>query len=85
MSANVFLNLLKRVSRNEFIKLKNTGARMLVSMYHRTLKIRWNYIFGVVAIYMQRCYGRRFITLTISGLLILMHEVISLSGATYDK
>ena len=44
MSANVFLNLLKRVFRNELIKLKNTGARMLVYMYHRTLKILWNHI-----------------------------------------
>ena len=47
---NVFIELRKRdkrrgfrsilsLFRNEFNKLNNTGARMLVSIYHMTLKL----------------------------------------------
>ena len=39
MSAHVFLNLLnKSLFLNEFNKFNNTGARMLDSSYHMTLK-----------------------------------------------
>ena len=33
--------------RNEFKKFNDTGARMLDSIYHKTLKILKNCIFGV--------------------------------------
>ena len=33
--------------RKEFNKLNNTGARMLDSIYHMTLKVLKNHIFGV--------------------------------------
>ena len=33
--------------RNEFNKFNNTGAQMLDSIYHMTLKLFWNHIFGV--------------------------------------
>ena len=46
MSANVLLNLLKKL-RNEFDKLNNTEARMLDSIYHMTLILLKNHIFGV--------------------------------------
>ena len=41
-SAYVLLNLL-----NEFNKFNNTGAQMLDSIYHMTLKLVKNHIFGV--------------------------------------
>ena len=59
MSGHVFLNLLNRLGkrdkmrglpsilslfRNEF---NNTGAQMLDPIYHMTLKLFWNHIFGV--------------------------------------
>ena len=62
MSAHVLLNLFNELRkrdkmlglpntlslfRNEFNKLKNTGARMLDFIYHRTLKLLQNRIFGV--------------------------------------
>ena len=58
MSAHVLLNLLNKLGkrdkmrglslfRNEFGKFNNTGARMLVSIYHMTLKLLKNRIFGV--------------------------------------
>ena len=34
--------------RNEFNKFNNTGARMLDSIYHMTLNILKNRIFGVI-------------------------------------
>ena len=33
--------------RNESNKFNNTGARMLDSIYHMTLELFWNHIFGV--------------------------------------
>ena len=33
--------------RNEFNKFNNTGAQMLDSVYHMTLKLLKNHIFGV--------------------------------------
>ena len=33
--------------RNEFNKLNNTGARMLDSIYHMTLKLSCNRVFGM--------------------------------------
>ena len=62
MSAHVLLNLLNELGkidkmrgllsilshfRNMFNKFKNTGARMLDSIYHMTLKLFSNHIFGV--------------------------------------
>ena len=62
MSAHVLLNLLNELGksdkmqgllsilslfRNEFNKFNNTGARMLDSIYHMTLKILKNHIFRV--------------------------------------
>ena len=62
MSAHVLLNLLKELRksdkmrglpsilllfRNEFNKFNNTGAQMLDSIYHMTLKLIKNHIFDV--------------------------------------
>ena len=51
LSARVFLNLLNRFNvrlfRNRCEKFNNTGARMLHSVYHRTLKLLKNRVFGV--------------------------------------
>ena len=58
MSAHVLLNLLNKLRKldkirglanilslfwNEFIKFNNTGARMLDSIYHMTLKFQCNH------------------------------------------
>ena len=62
MSAHVLLSLLNELRksdkmrglpsilslfRNEFNKLNNTGARMLDSIYHMTLRLLWNHISAV--------------------------------------
>ena len=62
MSAHVLLNLINELGKsdkmrglssilllfsNEFNKFNNTGARVLDSIYHMTLKIFKNRIFGV--------------------------------------
>ena len=62
MSAHVLLNLLKELRKsdkmrdlpsilsffcNEFKKLNNTGAPILDSIYHMTLRLLWNLISGV--------------------------------------
>ena len=62
MSAHVLLILLNELGkrdkmrglpsilslfRSEFNKFNNTGARMLDSIYHMTLRIPWNLISGV--------------------------------------
>ena len=62
MSAHVLLNLLNELGkrdkmrglpsilflfRNKFNKFNNTGARMLDSIYHMTLKLFSNHFFGV--------------------------------------
>ena len=62
MSAHVLLNLLNELRkrdkmrgllsilslfRNELDKFNNTGAWMLDSIFHMTLKLFWNHIFGV--------------------------------------
>ena len=62
MSVHVSLNLLNKLGkrdqmrglpsiislfRNEFNKFNNTGAGMLDSIYHMTLKLLKNHIFGV--------------------------------------
>ena len=78
MSAHVLLNLFKELRKrdkmwglpsililfcNKFNKFNNTGALMLDSIYHMTLRIVWNIISGVkgynfVIMYcMQRCDG----------------------------
>ena len=59
MSAHVLLNLLNELGKrdkmrglrsilslfhNEFNKFNNTGAQMLDSIYHMTLKLLWNLI-----------------------------------------
>ena len=60
MSAHVLLNLLNELRkgdkmrglpnilslfRNKFLKFKNTGAGMLDSIYHMTIKFHLNHIF----------------------------------------
>ena len=35
------------IFRNEFNKFNNSGARVLDSMYHMTLRLLWNLISGV--------------------------------------
>ena len=62
MSVHVLLNLLNKLGkrdkmwglpsilslfRNEFNKFNNTGACMLVSIYHMTLRLLWNLISAV--------------------------------------
>ena len=62
MSTHVLLNLLIELRKrdkmqglpsilslfpNKFNKFNNTGARVLVSIYHRTLKLIKTYILGV--------------------------------------
>ena len=62
MSAHVLLILLNKLGKrdkmrglpsilslfgNEFNKFNNTGARMLDSIYHMTLKLFWIHIFGI--------------------------------------
>ena len=62
MSAHVLLNLLNELGKrdkmrglqsilslfhNEFDKFNNTGAQMLDSIYHMTLKLLWNLISAV--------------------------------------
>ena len=62
MRAHVLLNLLNELGKrdkirgfpsilslfcNELNKFNNTGARMLDSIYHTTLKLFWNHISGV--------------------------------------
>ena len=64
MSAHVLLNLLNELGkrdkmrglpsilslfRNKFNKFNNTGAQMLDSIYHMTLKLFSNHIVGVKA------------------------------------
>ena len=78
MSAHVLLNLLNELRkrdkmrglpsilslfRNEFNKFNNTGARMLDSIYHMTLRLLLNLISCVknvivLSVCTQRCYGR---------------------------
>ena len=62
MSAHVLLNLLNELGkrdkmrglpsilslfRNEFNKFNNTGAQMLDSIYHMTLRLLWNLILAL--------------------------------------
>ena len=62
MSAHVLLNLLNELGKrdkmrglqsilslfhNDFNKFNNTGAQMLDSIYHMTLKLLWNLISAV--------------------------------------
>ena len=87
MSAHVLLNLLNELRkrdkmrglpsilslfRNKFNKFNYTGARMLDSIYHMTLRLLLNLISGIKKLYnfvimnatllwtsyIQRCYGR---------------------------
>ena len=71
--------------RNEFNVLNNTGARMLDSIYHMTLRLIKNRILGVQA--SRFCHLLRnviidVITFTTSGLSISLHSVIPLPDAT---
>ena len=76
--------------RSDFNKFNNTGAQILDSVYHMTLKLIKNLIWGVK---MSRlCHLLRNVIMdlipvlqnleTTSGLLILLHGVISLPDAT---
>ena len=101
MSAHALLNLLNELRkrdkmrglssiislfRNELNKFNNTGARMLDSIYHMTLKFLKNHIFGVKTsrfCHLLRNVIKDVIRLrtnlqTTSGLSILLHGVISL-------
>ena len=49
-ACQVFLSLL----RNEFYKFNNSGARVLDSIYHMTVRLLSNIIF--MSLYAQRCY-----------------------------
>ena len=72
MSAHVLLNLLNKLRksdkmrglpsilslfRKELNKFNNTGARMLDSIYHMTLKLLKNHIFGVKCQYFTIFYA----------------------------
>ena len=52
---------------NKFNKFNNTGARMLDSIYHMSLKFFKKCIFGVktkiLPLFMQRYNGRHYVTL----------------------
>ena len=105
MSAHVLLKLRKSnkmrglpsilsLFRNMFNKFNKTSARMLDSIYHMTLKLLKNSIFGVkiedFVIYYTTLNWTSLLTLqnlkTISGLLILLHGIISLPvGMSCDK
>ena len=65
MSAHVLLNFLNELEKsdkmpglssilslfgNEFNKFDNTGARMLDSIYHMTLRLLWNIISAVTTL-----------------------------------
>ena len=71
--------------RNEFDKFKNTEAQMLGSIYHMTLKILNNCFFGVktsrVSLILRNVI-MDVIKFPVNLLSILLHGVISLSGAT---
>ena len=75
--------------RNELNKFNNTGAGMLDSIYHMTLKILTNRIFGVktsIFSLILRNIIMGIITFPESGLSILLHDIMSLPDATsYDK
>ena len=76
MSAHVLLNLLNKLGKrdkmrgvpsilsffcNEFNKFKNTGARMLDSIYHMTNTLKshfWRKNIIILSLCTQRCYGR---------------------------
>ena len=76
--------------RNEFIKFDNTRGRMLDSIYHMTLKILYNHIFGVKTLMfchplrnvIMDVITKRTYLLTTSGLSILLYGVMSLPDAT---
>ena len=83
MSAHDLLNLLNELRkrdkmrglpsilslfRNEFNKFNNTGARMLDSIYHMTLKLFWNNIFGVKTLWF--CQIRHFMIIMSSCFVI---------------
>ena len=83
MSVHVLLNLLNELRKRdkmrgfpsilllflkEFNKFDNTGARMLDSIYHITLKVLKNHSFGVkrsriCLFFSQRCNGQYYVTL----------------------
>ena len=105
MSAPVLLNLLNELGKrdeiwglpsilslfhNKFNKLNNTGAWLLDSIFHMSLKILKNCIFGVKTSRFSLILGNIIMDiitfpknlLTTSGLLTLLHSVISLPDAT---
>ena len=104
-SAHVLLNILNRLTKrdkmqglpsilslfhNNFNKFHNTGAGMLDSNYHKTLKLLKNHILGfetkIFQSFTEHYNGHHYITLLnlliTSGLSILMHGVISLTDRT---
>ena len=87
MSAHVLLNFLNQLRkrdkmrgllsilslfRNEFIKFNNTGAQMLDSIYHMTLKLLKNHIFGVNSLRFSHLLR---ITVTVRSLHIITKSV----------
>ena len=72
---------------NELNKFNNTGARVLDYIYHMTLKLFCNRIFGVkTSRFCQLVHNVRMDGITlhylICSLSILLHDVISLSCVT---
>ena len=77
MSAHVLLNLsnefgkrdkmrglpsILSLFRNKFNKFNKTGARMLDSFYHITLKLLKNHIFGVKTSRFCHLYGHHYVS-----------------------
>ena len=61
--------------RNEFDTFNNTGARMLDSIYHMTLKLIKNYIFGVKT---SRCCNlERSIIIMIMGVITIATKSVN--------
>ena len=73
---------------SKFNKLNNTGAPMLESIYHMSLKVLWNHVFFLHenAETVTYCYDCHWVMLlsmkTTSGLLILIHGIILLPDGT---
>ena len=62
---------------NVFNKLNNTGARLLDSFYHMSLKLIKNPIFGVKT--SRFCHLLRNLIMDVIGLSIFLHGIISLT------
>ena len=61
--------------RNEFDTFNNTGARMLDSIYHMTLKLIKNHIFGVKT--SRCCHLERSIIIMIMGVITIATKSVN--------